>query len=84
MYIAPLSERGGAGGGRQDRRMAFAQIRSEGLGTSGQADWVQVCSGPWAGAAASAVGLVWGPVRLVDHHHHHIWGGIVTSGYIHR
>jgi hypothetical protein len=43
MCIAPLSERGGAGGGRQDRRIAFAQIDSEGLGMNGQADWVQVC-----------------------------------------
>lgn len=42
MQIAPLSERMG-GGGRQDRRVCLAQIKSEGLGTSGQADWVQVC-----------------------------------------
>lgn len=52
MHIAPLSERGGPGGARQDRRMAFAQIRSEGLGTSGQADWVQVCSVLWTVAVA--------------------------------
>jgi hypothetical protein len=41
MQIAPLSERG-FGGGRQDRRVTLSQIRAEGLGTSGQADWVQV------------------------------------------
>lgn len=45
MHIAPLSERGGGGGGRQDRRVTFAQIAAEGLGTSGQADWVQVRTG---------------------------------------
>lgn len=41
MQIAPLSERMG-GGRREDRRVCLAQIKSEGLGTSGQADWVQV------------------------------------------
>lgn len=42
MHVAPLSERGAGGGGRQDRRISLAQIKDEALGTSGQADWVQV------------------------------------------
>jgi hypothetical protein len=28
--------------GRQDRRVTFSQIKSEGLGCSGTADWVAV------------------------------------------
>lgn len=42
MQVAPLSERGAGGGGRQDRRITLGQIKDEALGTSGQADWVQV------------------------------------------
>lgn len=40
MQVAALSARGG--GGRQDRRVTMGQIRAEGLGQSGQAEWVQV------------------------------------------
>lgn len=40
--VAPLSERGGGGGGRQDRRVAFVQIREEGIGAHGAPEWVTV------------------------------------------
>jgi hypothetical protein len=38
---APLSERG-AGGGRQDRRVTFAQVKDEGIGTTNGPEWVAV------------------------------------------
>lgn len=44
MPVMSLSERGGGGGvgGRQDRRVTFSMIENEGIGMSGQAEWVQV------------------------------------------
>jgi len=41
---------GGGGMGRQDRRVTFGQIKAEGLGCSGTADWVAVsvsCRAGW-------------------------------------
>lgn len=43
MHVTALSERGGGGGGgRQDRRVTFSMIETEGLGMNGQAEWVVV------------------------------------------
>eukprot|EP00878_Enallax_costatus_P012473 GHUV01013026.1.p1 GENE.GHUV01013026.1~~GHUV01013026.1.p1 ORF type:complete len:867 (+),score=301.03 GHUV01013026.1:206-2806(+) len=42
MQVMSLSERGGGGGGRQDRRVTFSMIENEGIGMSGQAEWVMV------------------------------------------
>lgn len=42
MQVTSLSERGGGGGGRQDRRVTFSMIENEGLGMGGQAEWVMV------------------------------------------
>eukprot|EP00877_Chromochloris_zofingiensis_P013681 jgi/Chrzof1/8567/Cz03g15270.t1 len=39
---APLSEGRGGGTGKNDRRVTFTQIKDEGLGTHGQADYVAV------------------------------------------
>jgi hypothetical protein len=52
MQVAALSARGG--GGRQDRRVTMGQIRAEGLGQSGQAEWVQVRG---SGSAVAVISL---------------------------
>ena len=53
---APLSEKG-AGGGRQDRRVTFAQIKDEGIGTTNGPEWVAVSWGARAGHWQAAIKL---------------------------